>query len=201
MKSQDQAWVCLVGIRADTHAACLSALLLCLTRMDHASSKCTARCIKTAGYYRSACCKSALGCCLLIYRSYYLIAGNDFRKKFHWNSQLLTHLRIPCTSAHIKTMQSVSLGKILCHCTGQPVGNKAVGLKNLVDSAVYFRHVLLIPQNLRCSIGRLKGITSNFKNILAANFIIESVTNLLCPGVHPDWCICQHISILVNGYG
>ena len=48
-------------------------------------------------------------------------------------------------------------------------------MKDLVNLIIYFRHILLIPENLRCGIRRLKRITCNIENILTADFIIEKL--------------------------
>ena len=96
-------------IGADALLVSLSALLLCLTRMDNSSPQCSACCIQTTCNNRYSCCKSCFLCCLLCDSSYYMVAVADLRKKSHGNSKPSAHILIPYSSSHIKAMQTVSL--------------------------------------------------------------------------------------------
>ena len=48
-------------------------------------------------------------------------------------------------------MKAISLRKVLCHHTGQFVGNVAVGLQDLVDLCVNFREIFFVPEDARWS--------------------------------------------------
>ena len=98
-------------------------------------------------------------------------------------------------------MQAIALGNILAHHTCQLICNVAVGLQDLVDLLVHLREIFFIPEDLCSCVGRLKGITGYFKNLLCPDLFIQSVTDRLCSGIHPNRSVCQYISVLIHGNG
>ena len=201
MIAKDQSGICLVLIHADAHSAGLSSLLLCLTRMDHSGPQCSACRIQTTGNNRCSHSKAGFLRRLLCNCSHNMITGTDLRKKFHGNPKLSAHILIPGCLSHVKAMQAIALGNILAHHTRQLICNVAVRLQDLVDPLVHLREIFFIPEDLCSCIGRLKGITGYFKNLLCPDLFIQSVTDRLCSGIHPDRSVCQYISVLIHGNG
>ena len=199
--AKDQSGICLVLIHADAHSAGLSSLLLCLTRMDHSSPQCSACRIQTTGNNRCSHSKAGFLRRLLCNCSHNMITGTDLRKKFHGNPKLSAHILIPGCLSHVKAMQAIALGNILAHHTRQLICNVAVRLQDLVDPLVHLREIFFIPEDLCSCVGRLKGITGYFKNLLCPDLFIQSVTDRLCSGIHPDRSVCQYISVLIHGNG
>ena len=67
--------------------------------------------------------------------------------------------------------------------------------------SVYFRKILFVPEDFCRSIGRLQGVACNTENLICPDIFIETVTDGLCPGIHPDGCVRKHFSVLINGNG
>ena len=198
MVSEDQPFICNVLVCADTHAACLTALLLGLSGMDHACPKSAAGRIQTACYNRSSDCKAALLSCLLIHRPDHFMARVNFREQAHGDSQSLTHILIPCSCMHVKTMQSVPLRHILCHLPGQLVCNIAVGLKNLVCICIDLRQISLIPDDLSRRVGWLQGVSRKLKYLICPYLFIHFFTDVCRPCIHPNRRVCQDSAVFVH---
>ena len=62
-------------------------------------------------------------------------------------------------------------------------------------------NIFFVPEDLCSCVGRLKGITGYFKNLLCPDLFIQSVTDRLCSGIHPNRSVCQYISVLIHGNG
>ena len=104
MITEDQPWISFVLICTNAHSPGLSSLFLCFSCMDHTSSKRSACSIKSTGNNRCSLGKSTLCCCLRGDSAYHMITVTYFRKESHRNSKLFTHLFIPASFFHIKTM-------------------------------------------------------------------------------------------------
>ena len=166
--------------------------------MDNSCTKCSTGCIQTTGNYRCALRKSTFCRCLCSDTANHMVTVTDLRKKSHWNSQKFTHFLIPAGFFHVEAVKPVSLRYILRDHTCQFICDIAVRLKNLVDLCIYLWKIFLIPEDLRGRIRRLKRISCHLKNLLCTNLLIQSVTDRLCSGIHPDWCICQYFSLFIN---
>lgn len=66
-----------IAIHTDAHAACLSALLLGLARMNDTGSQCPAGCIQTACHYGNAADQTNLYRCFFGNGSHHLMTGHD----------------------------------------------------------------------------------------------------------------------------
>ena len=201
MEAKDQTGISLILVKTDTHTACLSALLLSLAGIDHPRPQSSAGCIQTSCHNRSPLCKSAFLCSFFCYCSHNMVTWDDFRQKFYRDPQLFTHSLIPLACPHIKAVKSVPLGKILAYRSCKLKSNKAVGLKDFVNFGIHLRKVFFIPEDLRCSIRWLKGVSCHLKDCLCADFLVETVADRLRSCVHPDRRIGQYMSVPVNGNG
>ena len=107
--SEDQSGICLVLVHADTHSSGLSALFLCLSRMDHSGPQRSTCRIQTAGNNRCSHSKAGFFCCFLCNRSHNMVTVADLRKKSHGDSKFFAHFLIPGCFSHVKAVQAVSL--------------------------------------------------------------------------------------------
>ena len=201
MESQDQPGIRFVFFRADTHSACLSALLLGFSRMDHACSQRSAGGVKTSCRHRRTLRKAGFPGRFFCHRTHDLVASADLRKKFTWNTKTVAHPVVPFSCPHVKTVQAVTLRQILCHLSCQFKSNIAVGLQYPVCIPVNLRKILLIPEDLRRCVGRLERISRCPENLFRADLFVQPVADILRPGIHPDRRVGKNVSPAVNGNG
>ena len=198
MPAENQPRIGFVRIQADAHTARLSSLLLGFARSYDAGSQCAAGCVQSAGSHGRSLQKSALLCCLFRHFPDDPVTGDDLRKESLRNPHRFAHVTVPDSFFHVKAVQSVALGNILGHCAGQPVGDVAVGLQDLINLFVLLRQILLVPEDLCRRIRRRKRVSGYLKDPVPSDPFVQFPADLFSPGVHPDRGVAEDLSHLIH---
>ncbi len=89
----------------------------------------------------------------------------------------------------MKKVDTVALGIILTHLTGEFHDQITVALYKFMRLTEYLRSFLFEPEQFRCHIGRQKIITRYPKNLVCSDFFSDPFANMPRSRVHPDRCI------------
>ncbi len=115
----------------DTHAAGLSSLFLCLTGINHSCPKGSACRVQAPGNNRDPRRQAHGFPGFPGDFSHDLITWKQLRKLLQRDPQLPAQLFIPLPVLHMKHVQAVPLGKILCEDSGKAIHNITVALQKL----------------------------------------------------------------------
>ena len=190
----------MIAVRAYAHTAGLSALLLCVSVINHSRTQRTACGVQSSGHHRRAHSEPRFLRSLWRHLAYDGVAVHYIRKEGYRNAQFLRHPGVPFTGLHIKAVPSISHAYILRHRSGEPVGYVAVALEYLVYPAVLLGILPFIPEYFGGRIGRLERIACQLEYPVLSYTTVQLYADILRSGIHPDRRGEEHLPVLVDRY-